>query len=241
MFAPLVLSSPLSDASPMRSNSDQTPDQTGDLTLSIANAAEHLGMTSEAVRMRLKRGTLTGAKVDGHWVVYLPAPEQPTERDQTSNQTIDSTPTEHMTEHDQTALVSVYETLVASQREEIAFLRGQLDKRSRELADERERSDVLHREAFARIEALTSGLGTMVPNDQAPEPDDDPDDAPAEDHLEKVRAYADETRKAPESPQAAQDGSGATEGLGLTDESSSGVPNVPHGGFARWWARIFGR
>ncbi len=47
---------------------------------------------------------------------------------------------------------------IDSLKGEIAFLRGQLDQRSRELADERERSDVLHREAFARIKALTAGL-----------------------------------------------------------------------------------
>ncbi len=61
---------------------------------------------------------------------------------------------------------------------DVMFRREQLDMRCQELADERERSDVLHREAFARIEVLTAGLGTMVPNDDLEEDDDEsPQDA----------------------------------------------------------------
>jgi hypothetical protein len=152
-----------------RPNGDQTPGQAIEpIALTIADAADRLGMTSEAVRMRLKRGTLSGAKVDGHWVVYLPAIEQPPAQGATGgrdrsdeatarDRTADPTATQQPPERDQISVVAVYQSLVASQREEIAFLREQLDKRSQELADERERSDVLHREAFARIEALTAG------------------------------------------------------------------------------------
>jgi hypothetical protein len=42
-------------------------------------------------------------------------------------------------------------------QEEIAYLRTELAKRSHELATERERSDILQREALGRIEALTGG------------------------------------------------------------------------------------
>jgi hypothetical protein len=40
---------------------------------------------------------------------------------------------------------------------EVAYLRDQLDMSRRELAAERERFDVIHREALSRIEALTAG------------------------------------------------------------------------------------
>ncbi|MDP9355679.1 MAG: hypothetical protein M3R02_10450 [Chloroflexota bacterium] len=49
------------------------------------------------------------------------------------------------------------DALLESQRQEIAYLREQLAERSRELAAERERFDVLHREALARIPALAAG------------------------------------------------------------------------------------
>jgi hypothetical protein len=47
--------------------------------------------------------------------------------------------------------------LIEHMQEEIAYLRTELAKRSHELATERERSDVLQREALGRIEALTAG------------------------------------------------------------------------------------
>ena len=57
-------------------------------------------------------------------------------------------PTEQPTERDPTALVAHLEA-------EVAFPRDQLDRRSRELAAERERSDVLMREAMARTPDLS--------------------------------------------------------------------------------------
>ena len=42
---------------------------------------------------------------------------------------------------------------------EVVFLREQLDQRSRELAAERERFDVIQQIALTRIEALTTGMG----------------------------------------------------------------------------------
>ncbi len=49
------------------------------------------------------------------------------------------------------------ESLLEGQHQEIAYLREQLAERSRELTAERERFDVLHREALARIPALSAG------------------------------------------------------------------------------------
>jgi len=157
-----------------RPNTDPTRDQTVNQTpteqaFTIAEAAEHLGLSSEAVRMRLKRGTLTGLKIEGHWVVYLPAStKQPTPSDPTPpehDRIADQTPTEHptkqATEHDPTAtnpVIAVYEQLVESQREEIAFLRRELDTRN----DELERRDVLLREALGRIPSLPAGDQTST-------------------------------------------------------------------------------
>jgi len=160
-----------------RPNIDQTGDPTPtEQAFTIADAADHLGLSSEAVRMRLKRGTLTGMKIEGHWVVYLPAPtKQPTPSDPAPTEhvpTPDQTPTEHpikqTTERDPTPtnpVIAVYEQLVESQREEIAFLRRELDTRN----DELERRDVLLREALGRIPSLpagdSGGMRTDPPSD----------------------------------------------------------------------------
>ncbi len=223
----IAAASDIHDHAPMTDrqlNTDQTGDQT---PLTIAQAADHLGMTSEAVRMRLKRGTINGAKVDGRWVVYLDASEQPPEQRLNTDSTTDQTATEQTPKRDQTSVESVYEALVSSQREEIAFLRSQLDKRSQELADERERSDVLHREAFARIEALTAGISTTVDSDQAPESMGDD-------------LRADSARNLDESPQDADVGPGATTGESPSSESNNGPSTASRsvfGDFVAWMRR----
>jgi hypothetical protein len=56
--------------------------------------------------------------------------------------------------------------LIAHLQGEIAYLRAELAKRAEELARERERGDVLHREALARIDALASGSGSGRPPDE---------------------------------------------------------------------------
>ena len=43
--------------------------------------------------MRLKRGTLAGEKVDGHWIVSLDPTEQPTKQNPTTDQTATKQPT----------------------------------------------------------------------------------------------------------------------------------------------------
>ncbi len=57
-------------------------------------------------------------------------------------------------------MASTTRELIGQLKEENAYLRDQLDQRSRELAAERERFDVLHREALARIPALGAGQDT---------------------------------------------------------------------------------
>ncbi len=199
-------------------------------TLSVPEAAQRLGVTPDAIRARLHRGTLAGEKQGGEWKVFLPAGDAPmgastndqkdvpvarqdVKQDATGKQ---SDQTGHRQDADRQtvmALIAAKDQTIDRMDAEIAFLRSQLDKRSQELADERERSDVLHREAFARIEALTAGVGTMVPNDQAPEPHDDP-----------AEAGADAVKKTPESSQTHTMGSGATTGERPSDEMSNAGP-----------------
>ncbi len=114
--------------------------------------------------MRLKRRTLPGDRdQSGHWRVWIPAdPTRPND-DLTSSQQ----PTEQATQRDRTSDPTQATALIDHLRDEVTFLRGQLadtqaalDQRSRELAAERERFDVLHREALARIPALSAGQET---------------------------------------------------------------------------------
>jgi hypothetical protein len=150
-----------------RPNTDPTGDRTA---YTIADAADRLGITSEAVRMRLKRATLAGEKRDGHWVVYLDASTEwsPTD-DHTAPEQATQRPTERDPTIDPTPLVAVYETLVASQREEIAFLRRELETRT----DELQRRDVLLREALGRIPQLGAGEHRDRADDGVSQPSND--------------------------------------------------------------------
>lgn len=56
-------------------DSDGTP--TGHASVSVAEAARRLGVTPDAIRSRLHRGTLEGEKVDNAWQVRLPDSEIP--------------------------------------------------------------------------------------------------------------------------------------------------------------------
>ncbi len=125
--------------------------------LTVAEAAARLGVTPDAIRRRLHRATLTGAKtVDGEWRVWLPdgeagaPPAPPPGQPPVAGQDIARTPPVSQEASSHPAI----EALLEGQRQEIAYLREQLAERSRELAAERERFDVLHWEALARIPAL---------------------------------------------------------------------------------------
>ena len=104
-------------------------------------AAAVLGISPDAARKRLERGTLAGEKRDGRWFVRVDAPDAMSGQSTGQPDAISDTARE----------------LVDQLKSENAFLREQLDQRSRELAAERERADILHREALGQIQALTTG------------------------------------------------------------------------------------
>src|SRR5215208_5590762 len=106
------------NSDPTSRTDDQTADQTPDLTLTptpeqvdmdaltIPAAVERLGLTSDAIRMRLKRGSLAGRKVNGRWVVLIPrsnADPTPTERaenaQEAATERLTQRETQHSTEH----------------------------------------------------------------------------------------------------------------------------------------------
>jgi hypothetical protein len=124
---------------------DQPPTDRSEVT--VGEAAVLLGLSTDAVRSRLNRGTLDGRKDAGGWVVFLHRPSPTVEQPSTTG---------HRPAIDRDA-IAAYEALAETQRAEIDFLRDQLAQRSRELAAERERFDVLHREALGRIPALGAG------------------------------------------------------------------------------------
>ena len=121
--------------------------------LPLIEAAGRLGLSENALRIRIRRGLVAAHKRDGRWYVIVPdqVDQSADESRDQSDSGDDRSTTSQATSQDRT------DELIAAQRNEIEFLREQLDQRSRELAAERERADILHREALGQIQALTAG------------------------------------------------------------------------------------
>ena len=128
----------------------------------LSAAAARLGISPDATRKRLERGTLRGEKRSGRWSVWLPdldrqpdtpdaawTPPDATEPDASGQSDATRTPPD--------AAPDTARELIDHLKAENDYLREELAQRSRELAAERERFDVLHREALGRIPALSTG------------------------------------------------------------------------------------
>ena len=103
--------------------------------MSVTEAAVELGISAEAVRSRLKRGTLRSLKEDGKVYVLLEADR--------ARQGDDQSPSERSRSGDQSALVE-------NLREQVAYLQGVVAARDRELQarteEIRRRDQALERE-----------------------------------------------------------------------------------------------
>lgn len=134
------------------SMTDQTPNERTTNWVTVADAARRLGLSAEAVRMRIKRGTLASEKVDGTVYVFLDA--DPTRSNADPQRSITDRPTNQPTE--QTALVDIL-------HEQVAYLREQLDQ---------------EREANRENRRIIAGLVQRVPElEPASEPRESPETA----------------------------------------------------------------
>jgi hypothetical protein len=101
--------------------------------LTIQEAAAKLGIAPEAVRKRLKRGSLEGYKADGRWLVILP--------DQDADWTrVDSVQDAGMTRPDNGQDATTRE-LIDALKAEVTFLRRELETRTEAHGEEVRRKD----------------------------------------------------------------------------------------------------
>jgi hypothetical protein len=139
-------------------------------------AAGRLGISPDATRKRIERGSLTGEKRSGRWYVQLPDPDASPDAakpDDSGQPDATRTPLD--------AVPDMTRELIDQLRSENQFLRDQLDHSRRELSAERERFDVIHREALQRIEALSPGSRGPEPEETAENTPVDRDVAPGRD------------------------------------------------------------
>jgi excisionase family DNA binding protein len=141
----------MDDNDARRDTTDRSHDTTP--TVSVAEAARRLGITDDAVRARIRRGTLRGEKVGAVWRVRLPTGATP---EPARHDTTDRRATRRDPEPDD---------LVEQLRSEVDYLREQLATTIRQLAAERERADTLMYRSLERIESLSASVRDE-PDDQ---------------------------------------------------------------------------
>ncbi len=135
-------------------NTDPSDDPSTDPTLfSVPAAAERMGVSTDAVRMRVKRGTLPAERLAGRLFVRLPSAASIA-----SDLSIEPTATEWLPDGDAPAVIASKDETINRLDADVSYLRGELSGALLALAAERERSDTLQRIALDRLESLTAGV-----------------------------------------------------------------------------------
>jgi DNA-binding Lrp family transcriptional regulator len=106
--------------------------------LTVSEAADELGISAEAVRSRVKRGTLRSIKEGGTVYVLLPAPVEDDQTTTGRDQTDTRAEPGHVRTADQTSTrADLREELVESLLDQVAYMREQLaeEREARRRAD----------------------------------------------------------------------------------------------------------
>ena len=139
----------------------------------VPDAAHLLGISENAVRARLRRGTLVGVKHDTSWYVLLRDTDVPTAAAAAVGEVPHDAP-QHTPAH-----TAVHEQLIDELRRDKTFLQEQLDRALRQLEAERQRADVLQ------------ALGTGTTSETSPEAVESPQTSETEPHgfWDRVRRF----------------------------------------------------
>ena len=164
LYSTLWLMRPTVDQTNVQPTTDQPTSETTDQRVTVADAALLLGISEDAVRSRLRRGTLR-RKTGGDGTVFVvlgtdrPASNQRPTDDRLTNQQNDrQTAGQPIDGHvDRRGGSETYrDELVEALRDEVAHLRDQLDR---------------ERDASAELRRIVAGLVQRVPElEAAPEP-----------------------------------------------------------------------
>ncbi len=132
--------------------------------LPVATAATALGITSDAIRARIRRGAMRGEKRGGAWFVYVPVDERrDTKPDSDATRVTpkhDENPTEPDTLENVTTPDATENPTVATSVVDLAPLADLIERQAKELADLREAATIWQiraRQAEEQLKALTAG------------------------------------------------------------------------------------
>lgn len=125
--------------------------------ITVAVAAARLGVTPDAVRRRLHRGTLAGTKTaDGEWRVWLP--EGTETGDPPGPRQDDRQDTARTRPDDAPVDIAILQAHLHDLRDQVTFLRDQLDAKD----DQIRANQVIIGQLTERPAALTAGEGAAA-------------------------------------------------------------------------------
>jgi predicted DNA-binding protein YlxM (UPF0122 family) len=202
--------------------------------LSVAEAAEALGVTRDAIHKRITRGTIEHEKgEDGRFYVYV----------DTSTRGLDSS----MDTSKDDSKVETLERLLEHQQDRIAFLERVLEEEREARTEERRRHDTLMAQLMQRIPELEPPAPPESPEPREPGPHRvrperagpvEPVDPRRGDPERVVPERVEPERVHPrESPMVAADeqqGRGPVPDAGAPQEAAQPQSREP------WWRRMFG-
>lgn len=179
-------------------------------SLSVAEAAAALGVSTDAVRKRLTRGTIEGEKIDGQWHVILP--------DDAPN--TDASPSDTRRASDQDTSGQESETRIADLQATVEDLRARLDWAQGEQSDLRATlADVITQAAEDRRRADTLQAMNQRAQDRIRE-------------LEALTVGDAIENEAVESPESAE-----TESTGISTQVDADSPAQSSWKRLLWWIR----
>lgn len=126
-------------------------------TVSVSEAAKALGISPDAVRKRISRGTLQGVKVNDVWRITLPRDRDAT-MDATPDSGMDAVPSGTAS-----SAIDAMQATITRQDEQITFLRTRLEARDAtideligDLRNERQRVDMLEAGRLRMLQATSA-------------------------------------------------------------------------------------
>jgi excisionase family DNA binding protein len=110
-------------------------------TYTVAEAADRLDVSTDAIRKRLSRGTLEGVKVDGAWRVVLD--NQPDTRQDTSDATVDAAVRHRPDSGAPPELVDELRETIVDLRTRMDWFQSEVTRLGTEATEARRRADML--------------------------------------------------------------------------------------------------
>jgi hypothetical protein len=129
----------------------------------LSEVAARLGVSTDVVRKRVKRGTMPAFKAaDGRWYAFLDGLDSQVGHNGTADldagRTVQVTVSSPPVSEDHTREATALRDFLASREQEIEFLRSEMAKQREHYAEESRRKDIIIHELTSQLKALPEAI-----------------------------------------------------------------------------------